>query len=180
MHYYERRKNEKAFHLCKLTIDNYFKFGVDSETGIPSHGFMLEKPYLKQGSINWGRGLSWFLLCLNTFPVENLNQESLIKYNRLNTTLVELYHKNKDFSQFLGSNDRIDLTATLPVILYLNHKGLIKLDREQLLYYSRYMRNGVLLFSSGPTECMNSYSPFTGENMLSQAVMMFLLNGICK
>ena len=90
-------------------------------------------------------------------------------------TTKELYNQNKCFHQYIGQVDKIDLSATLPIIYYLQKIGEIKLSDNDLLEYSIYMHNGLLYNSSGSQSQMNSGCPFSGPNRISQAFMLKLL-----
>lgn len=176
MEYYRYTGNKNAFDKALFSINKYFEFGVDAETGIPSHGFQISQPHLKLGSINWGRGISWFALALLSIPTDSLDSFSLEKVQKFNESLLSVYKSELQFSQFLGEKGDIDLTATIPLVYYLVKNKIISLTEEELMSYAKYLRNGVFYFSSGPTHGLNSYSEFMGMNMLSQGIMIYLIN----
>ena len=61
-------------------MQQYYRKGVDKETGIPFHGYDWNSG-IRVGSANWGRGIGWYLLAAAYCPQfkdEKLN-ESLKK-----------------------------------------------------------------------------------------------------
>ena len=150
------------------------KYLMDSVSGIPVHGFTLSSSHSKVMSCNFGRGISWFVSGLNDIDTTALSIECKEAINRLDNTLCEIWKTEGRFTQFPGEGGSSDLSAELPILYYLLHKGLISLTEQHVLKYSQMSENGLLYHSSGSVT--TSYSALTGPNILSQAFMLRILN----
>lgn len=171
--------NVDAYKLACSQIDKYCKYGVDIQTGLPSLGYSILPPYEKQGSANWGRGCAWFALGLLMIDKDDLLPETRMLVDKFNNTLVEIWKREKQFTQFIGQEGEIDLSATLPLLYYLYKKRLLVINRNDLLIYSTYMADGVLWHSSGA--CRYPGGPYINSGSsqrLSQAFMLKLLNEV--
>lgn len=169
-------KNTTPYNDAVRQIELFTKYGVDHETGVPSHGFRLQEPYIKVGSANWGRGCGWYALGLLGINESDLSDSTRIVVDKFKNSLTLLYKENKDFTQFIGAPGHLDISATLPIIYYLQQNGCIALKSQDLLDYSRYCKNNILQNSSGDTERDNFYNRYFGPYAVSQAMMLILCN----
>lgn len=165
-----------AFNLATKQVELATKYFIDEVGGLPAHIYSLSSPHIKQGSCNWGRGISWFLLGLVDIDYSLLSDSALMQINKMDTALCSVWNDFGQFNQFVGESGEIDLTATLPIIYYLSHKGLIKLESEDLLAYSRFSDCGLLYHGSCSNLGKHVYTPSFGPNILSQAFMLKLIN----
>ena len=172
--YSKVRGCEESYNLALKQIDVFAKYCCDKETGIPSHGFLTERPYLKVGSANWGRGCGWFAMGLLGVDYSDLNEETRKVVDKFDNSVRTLYIENKFFTQFIGQQGDVDLSATLPLIYYLKCKKLISLNEKDILEYSKYCHDGYMYNSSGDTESLNRYNRYMGGFPLTQAIMAFL------
>lgn len=62
--YHRLRPDSEALAIAKRHVDYYIQNGIDSKTLIPAHGIEIASNN-KGGSINWGRGIGWYLLALS-------------------------------------------------------------------------------------------------------------------
>lgn len=177
MRYSKVTGNSHAAEISAFSLNQYIKYGVDKETGIAAHGFLASEPFTKMGSINWGRGNSWYVLALMVTPDSLLTEESRLAVDRFNASLTALYEKNHDIGEFLAErNDKkIDLSAAIPLAYYLTKQGT-EVTEKEMFSYSKYLHNGLLFCGSGSSGGMNVYSPFFGLNLLSNGVMLMWLN----
>ena len=150
------------------------KYLMDSVSGIPVHGFTLDENHSKVMMCNFGRGISWFVSGLVDLDTSDLSTVCLEAICRLDSTLCKIWEKEGHFSQFPGQGGPSDLSAELPILYYLSHKGLVQLSDDQLLQYSTMADNGLLYHSSGSVT--TTYSNLTGPNILAQAFILRLLN----
>ena len=173
------RSNNKRFQLnarvlLKKQMEIATKYIMDPVSGIPVHGFAQNSSHSKVMMCNFGRGISWFVSGLIDIDTTLLSDSCKTSIAKLDTTLCELWKSEGCFSQFPGQGGKSDLSAELPIIYYLSHKGLIRLSKSELLKYSTMCDNGLLYHSSGSVS--TKYSELTGPNILSQAFMLKLLN----
>ena len=80
MEYFNIAKDSLAYQIADYNMQQYYRKGVDKETGIPFHGYDWNSG-IRVGSANWGRGIGWYLLAAAYCPQfkdEKLN-ESLKK-----------------------------------------------------------------------------------------------------
>lgn len=174
--YYRSYKDTTAQALAIKHMEIAAKYLMDDVSGIPVHGFTLDDNHSKVMMCNFGRGISWFVSGLIDMDTTGLSVECHESITRLDSTLCRIWEKEKCFSQFPGQGGKSDLSAELPIIYYLFHKGLIKLSEEQVLKYSTMANNGLLYHSSGSVT--TTYSNLTGPNILAQAFMLKILNEI--
>lgn len=166
----------EAYELALRQIEQYMKYGCDKETGIPSFAYNIEKPHIKTGRMNWGRGISWFVIGLSSIDVEHLSLKNQQVIARMNDTLSEIWKNDHRFDHFVC--DRIserDLTAELPIIYYLNKIGKINLSNEELLEYSQFMHDGIMYHCSNSNDGAVEYGVAHGPMMLAQAFMLKLI-----
>lgn len=174
--YFSKHENNKeAYNLALQQIELYTRYGCDAETGIPAHAYRRKAPHIKMGSINWGRGASWYALGLIGLDVKDLSAEAQIKVKRFNATMLELYKQNKGFSQFNCQEPSVDLSATLPILWYFQKKNIYTPTEKELLQFSRYMHDTILYNNSGDTRYLNRYNEYSGPFAMSQGVMLLLL-----
>lgn len=169
--------DSSAYKLAIKQYNIYAVNGVDQVTGLPAHAYRLEPPKIKMGSSNWGRGWSWYAIGLLAINKEDLDTKAKESVDKFEQSILSLYNEKGSFSQFVSQDeDGIDLTATIPLIYYLRMKGLIELQKEDILKYSQYAHEGIFYNSSGDTRWLNKYSEFKGPQPLTQAYMIRLLS----
>lgn len=173
---YSREYNDStAYTLAIKQMEIANLYLMDSVSGLPAHGFTLWGNHSKVLMTNFGRGIAWFVSGLIDLDVNGLSPECRQAISRLDKTLCQIWEEKKCFSQYPGvGNDVVDLSAELPIIYYLSHKGLIHISNDELLNYSKMANKGLLYHSSG--SMTTTYSNLMGTNILAQAFMLKLLN----
>ena len=170
--YYGITKNEKAIEIAKSQMDFYINFGMDKDTFIPSHGINIITK-TKIGSINWGRGIGWYLIGLEA--LYNFDGTYEKEYNGIIENLSSLKNKNGFWTQFPGSSENFDASATL-MILSCFPKENLNID-EILKQLELFISSGgLVLNSSGDTYGANRYSETFGKSELSQGMLLYLLS----
>ena len=152
-------------------FDVFCKNGIDPQTGIAFHSYIITEPKIKMGSSNWGRGNAWMALAIICLPKEKLNSEAKMCVERFSETMCAIYNKQGCLRQFINEGE-LDLSATIPIIYILERDSLMAVDKLSFSKFLRGKRGNILYFSSGPTTSSNDYSPFRGPNMLTQAIML--------
>ncbi len=163
-----------AQQLATKQMEIAARYIMDPVAGLPAHGFTLFGTHSKVMMCNFGRGISWFVSGLLGLDTDKLSPECQQQIARLDSTLCSIWNEHHCFSQFPGQGGRSDLSAELPILYYLVHKGLLQLSDDELLHYSTMADNGLLYHSSGSVT--TTYSNLTGTNILAQAFMLKLLN----
>lgn len=172
--YSEFTGNKEALDLAKAQLDYYIEWGVDKETFMPSHGIHLDSK-VKVGSINWGRGIGWYLLGLSYYyKATGEYHKELIG---LKNTLEKLELKNKLYSQFPGSNNIFDASTSTLFLYCFSYLDDFYRNKEDILnLFAKYIdAKGQLLQTSGDTYGLNKYSNSFGESELSQGILLLIL-----
>ena len=174
--YYQETGELNAYRLALYQLDTFIKYGVDSETGLPAHGFCIEPPYIKMGSANWGRAMSWFALGLQGINEYDLQSDSQTKIGLFKCNIKAILQRRGQISQFVNQGESMHLSATIPIVYYLYSIGMYEPSEEEILLYCKYLHNGVLYHSSGDTKYLNRYNEFLGPYPMAQAVLLMLIN----
>src|SRR5690606_15206185 len=172
--YSEYIESEKIIPIVKNQLDYFIRYGIDPETFIPAHAInRIEKR--KVGSSNWGRGIGWYIMALSQY--HKLTGEKQIELTGLLSSLNSLKNSKNLWSQFPGSSDRFDASATV-MFLY----AMVLVDKEAfnkqeiLQRLKSYISDeGIILETSGDTYAINNYSNTFGKSELSQGVLLLLL-----
>lgn len=161
-----------ALILAKAQIDFFEKHGVDSETFLPSHSFHL-KTFIRTGSVNWGRGFGWYLLGINA--VNSVDASYVNKMEKIFSSVPSI--GNHIYSQFPGSSQKADLSATMMLLNCFSDSGIITVNKEELINTLQpYVQDGYVMQTSGDTIGINDYSDFFGKSEFSQGMMLLLLS----
>lgn len=174
-------KKEEVIELANKQVDFYLKNGLDEKSCLPFHAIDLEKG-IRIGSINWARGLGWFLIGL-AFAIKNNESKKdsfSLQFNKIVNLLDNLKVNKEYWSQFLGhTNDyNIDSSATL-MFYYSMLMVDSKLVSQNDLYISikkSINKEGFILNSSGDTMYINKYSLKKGQSELTQGLLMSLIS----
>lgn len=165
----------EAYELALRQIEIYTKYGCDKETGIPAFGYSVKSPHVKTERMNWGRGISWFVIGLSYVDAKRLSIDCQETIQKLNNTLSEIWEKEHRFDHFVYDIIRErDMSAELPIIYYLSRTGNISLSKKDILEYSKYMHKGIMYHCSNSNEGAIRYGIVHGPMMLAQAFMLRL------
>ena len=158
--YFEVTNDSLALKVAYDNMYEYYKYGVDKETGLPIHGYNIDNK-IKVGSANWGRGIGWYVLAAGYLTD--------FKDNRLDCSLKLLSN-----TQFPNSSVSFDSSTALMLNFYLQKKELIP---PSINFIKPYITDkGVIESCSGDTYGLNSYSMYFGPSELCHGLFFLLLS----
>lgn len=149
-----------AYVIAKDNMVEYYKYGVDKETGIPSHGYN-KYTHLKVGSANWGRGIGWYVLALAYMPE--------IDSSKLDNVLPTL-----SATQFPETSSAFDSSTALMFQLYLQSKGSRPYSIDFIKPY--ITQDGKVMRCSGDTYDFNNHSHIFGPAELANGLFLMLVS----
>lgn len=156
MEYFATTQDSLALQIAKDNMKEFYRYGIDKETGIPMHGYSLDSK-MKVGSANWGRGIGWYLLAAAYCPFVN---DSLLNQNVM----------DMDYSQFPGSSKHFDSSTAIMAEIYKYSKGLTP---KSLNFIKPYVtQTGMVDSFSGDTYGINDYSHQFGESELGNGLLL--------
>lgn len=159
MEYFTLSKDSVAYEIVNYNIRQFYKYGVNKETGIPFHGYNI-KNKVPVGSSNWGRGIGWYLLALAYFP-------------SFNDSILDSTIKSLNYSQFPCSDRRFDSSTAIMFEIYKqarDNNRCLSLD-----FIKPHIRiNGFVDGCSGDTYNLNDYSHIFGESELCNGLLLIL------
>lgn len=166
--------DKKSHLILKNQLDYFTKYGVDNLTHIPAHA-VNKKTKTKVGSINWGRGIGWYLIAICDY--NRYTNEFQEETNKVLSSINNLKNTDGLWTQFPGSSDRFD-SSTSTMFLYsmiiANKTHLSKEEVFKLL--KKYISlEGEILEMSGDTYATNNYSKTFGKSELSQGMLLLIL-----
>lgn len=161
MEYSNTFNDSIALSIAYRNFDIYYTYGVDKETGIPCHGYNI-KNHMKLGSMNWGRGIGWYLLAASYLP-------------EFSDLLLDKNIQYLDYEQFLWvpGGSFFDASTALLFELYKTSKGLS--TRGIMFMQPHTLVDGSISDVSGDTYFLNKYSSIRGESEIGNALFMMLL-----
>ncbi len=160
----------QAMELAKKQIDEYYRYGVHIQTGLPAHCFS-ERTKAPLGVYGWGRGCAWLALALSEcFSLLNGKDEyaDVLKERMLNLAdvLKRFQNKNGGFSSMLGTGAREDSSATAMIGWFFakvyefsgneDYAVCAKSAKKYLISVTR--RDGKVDFAQGDTMGIGNYS----------------------
>ena len=170
--------------LAEKQIDNVLDTGLDRNGIIPFHAVDLDLN-APLGSINWGRGIGWWVLGLASLAAKSTKGEPnkyLLTLQKILEFLETARLDNVYWPQFIGhTNDNtIDSSATLMFLLATQQAGIRHIESKELLSVIERCvdSSGVVLNSSGDTIYINKYSRAKGASELTQGLMLSLLSKV--
>ena len=162
-----------AYLLALSCFEKYCKFGVEKELGRPATNYSLRWPHEK-GRLNWGRGFSWYTLGFCLLNEADFSETTYDMYKKYIDYIAYIYKRDHRFTKFINSEGGdIDLSATLPLVWFLQKKNIIQLSEKDILEYSKFMYNNIMFHSSGVF--FDTEVQFTSSQRLSQAFMINII-----
>jgi rhamnogalacturonyl hydrolase YesR len=161
-----------ATQLAIKQITNFLKFGFDSKTGLPYHGYN-RKERLKYGIIGWGRALGWLLIGLaDSLPYIASNHP---KYEYLCESFIRIVETTIKFQkssgyyswQLTAMEGHIDTSATA-MISYAIKRGVSIGILDKLYLYHAMLGLGALERSIVNGEVTNASQECMGFGMYPQ------------
>lgn len=178
MEYSKYCDSTEAKKLAMKTMECYIDKGVDSDTGFPAFSYRLKEPHIKMGMSNWGRGISYYTIGLNSIIQEDINDSVKIRITMFNKNICALWNDKHCFGQFVGEGEKKDLSAELPIIYYLFKSNLLHITKNDILEYGKFLHDGIMYNSSSSNSGIIRYGTNIGPNILAQAFMLKLLNEV--
>jgi rhamnogalacturonyl hydrolase YesR len=181
--YYSYNSDPDVIKTARQQLDYYIQNGLDEKNKLPFHAVDLSTN-IRLGSINWTRGVAWFLIGLS-YAIKYETDSGRIKeysslYSEVVCKLQSVASKESYWPQFFShSNDgRIDSSATLMIYYSMsicNYKGYEFRDLSNAMKNS-IDEEGMVLNSSGDTIYINRYSTIQSISELSQGLLTALLS----
>lgn len=180
MQYAKVFNNEQAKTMAINQLNLYCEYGCDMRSGLPAADWRIYPPYNSTGNHHWGRGNTWFSIAVLAVDEKELSPQAQNIIKKYLHTLSDIYHRNGCFHQFIDEpRSPRDMCAELPLIYLLYKKGIIQLKKEDLLEYSRFMKDGIIYHSSGVFPYHGGPVTIVGSsNRISQAYLLQLLNEV--
>lgn len=182
--YYDIADCERALVLAEKQIDNVLDTGLDKKGVLPFHAVDLGLN-VPLGSINWGRGIGWWVLGLAPLAARSTKEKPNKYFMILQKTMKLLESTRTDnqyWPQFIGhTNDNtIDSSATLMFLLATQQAGIRNIESPELLSVIAHCvdSSGVVLNASGDTIYINKYSRAKGASELTQGLMLSLISEV--
>ena len=172
--YFKLTSKPEILDIARRQMDYYIKFGVDKDTFIPSHGITASN--IKVGSINWGRGIGWYLLGLA--KINEITNDYKKEFVGIYKSLEQLKTKENLYTQFPGSSDLFDASTSTMFLYSFSYLRENNYSRKFILnLFSKYISDdGSLMNTSGDTYWLNKYSESFGYSELSQGMLLLLLS----
>lgn len=166
-------KNSQAQLMALRMVEDYAKWGTDPITGIPCQTYDT-KSHVKKGHVNWGRGTSWYLLGVRQMKSENEAVNERVQL--LDSTLIKM--NTYLFPHYLGEKGLPDMSATIPILYYLNSKGYIQLTKDQLAsILSPYIdETGVIRYGSPSISRPHDSVNVMITNLFCQGLLLYYLS----
>lgn len=174
--------NSDAIDLAYTQIHYYCLNGIDKDSHLPFHAIIKENK-IKVGPTNWGRGVGWYILALSSYSkLEDANGLDLFKseLNKLIETLHLLKNNDSVWSQFPGSSQKFDASATTMFMYVINCMKSDSYTKEDLLkLLGKYIdKKGAIKYTSGETRGVHIYSDKFTKSEFSQGILLMLLSTI--
>ncbi|WP_299067682.1 glycoside hydrolase family 88 protein [uncultured Psychrobacter sp.] len=170
--------------LAEKQVDHVLDTGLDKDGILPFHAvdLNLNAPL---GSINWGRGIGWWVLGLAPLAAKSDKDHPNKYFMALQKILAFLERARLDneyWPQFIGhTNDNtIDSSATLMFLLATQQAGIRHIESQELLsVIGRCVdSSGKVINASGDTIYINKYSRVKGASELAQGLMLSLISEV--
>lgn len=177
------KKNEFT-ELAIRQIMNFLKYGMDSESGLPYHGYNAETG-IKYGIIGWGRAVGWLLRGMTGCMSTEYGKERIKKsYISLTDSVIKWQRKDGSFSWQLQASAGPADTSAAGMICVSVKRGL-ELGILQGEVYERALaagknairssvKNGKVYDCSGECEGFSQYPQQYGAYPWSLAPALML------
>ncbi len=181
--YYNNKSDIYALTMARKQIDFYIENGLEIKNKFPFHAIDLSTN-VRLGSINWARGIAWFLIGLSYAIKYEVDEIRIIKYTSLYEDIVKKLQSISEngcyWPQFIGhtNNESIDSSATLMIYYSMKICGYDAFDFSNVSNSMKACidKNGMVLNSSGDTIYINRYSTIQSLSEVSQGLLLSLLS----
>ena len=170
----ETTNTPEAAKIAEQQMDYFLAYGADSISHLPAHG-IAKNSKTKVGAANWGRGIGWYMLGLSACAKNNLR--FMPPTSKIEASLQQLKTKQMLWSQFPGSSEKFDASASLMILysIIINNPTYLTKNEFLNLLLPYLSQEGVVLQTSGDTGGLNEYSKTFGPSELSQGFLLLLL-----
>lgn len=159
--YFYQSNDSIALRMAEDNFKEYQKYGCDSSTGIPMHGYN-KKTHIKVGSANWGRGIGWYLLGAAYLPH--------LQDTRLDNNVGEL-----NYAQFPLSSRKFDSSTALMFEIFKQSR--MPSEKRSLTFIKPHVtQDGLVMECSGDTYDLNNYSHMYGPAELTNGLFLILVS----
>lgn len=160
MEYYWLTKDIRAYDIVRDNVVDFQTKGLDCTTQLPYHAYDIDSR-IHLGSINWGRGIGWYLLALSYCP-EFSNDVLFANVCKL------------PYTQFPLSSSDFDSSTALMFEIYkreVSGSWTGSLD----FIKSHIGNDGMIMGCSGDTYVLNRYSHSFGPSELCNGLFFIML-----
>jgi hypothetical protein len=155
--------NDSVSSMIKNGFEEYQKYGIDSVTHLPAHGYVLDSK-IKIGSANWGRGLGWYLLAASF-------------YDEFCDSTLDATLKGLEYTQFIGENTHYDTSTAIMCELYKQSKDAnYRKDSFIEKFVQHISADGFVMDCSGDTYGYNKYAKSFGPSELTNGLFLLYLS----
>lgn len=168
--------------MARKQLDFYIENGLEVKNKFPFHAIDLSTN-VRLGSVNWTRGIAWFLIGLSYAIKYEIDEARIHRYSNLYEEIIKklqsISEKGCYWPQFIAhSNDtRIDSSATLMIYYSMSICEYVAYDLSNVSNSMKdsINKNGMVLNSSGDTIYINRYSTIQSVSEVSQGLLLSLL-----
>ncbi|MFQ2599568.1 glycoside hydrolase family 88 protein [Aeromonas caviae] len=175
-------KIDNARVLANRQLEFYIEHGLDDETKFPFHAIDMNNS-MKLGSINWGRGLGWFLIGLSySIKYSSESQNNIISvFNEIIEKLYSIRSNEKYWPQFLGHTDDVSIDSSATIMFYFSQVIASMKDNNVMEDLSVALKqsinkSGFVFNASGDTFYINKYSKAKSVSEVSQGLFLYILS----
>ena len=173
--------SKEAGSLLMEQLELYWENNMDSETGLPYHGYYADGPN-KLGNLGWGRGVGWYMLALSASQhcsdIDAGFAHQAYKWRlSILQTLIKYQRNDGHWNECILIKSRADSSATGMIILALTseHQNLLKtpnINNELLKHSIKSGRqailkstgkSGLIRHSTGEAPSLGSYAHAYGN-----------------
>ena len=179
--YGELYHDQSAIDLAINQIINYLKYGFDSKTSLPYHGYNI-KENIKHGIIGWGRAVGWLLIGMvdSLEYIAPSNQYyKILKYqfDIIIKTTVRYQMDSGDYKwQLTALEGHIDTSATSMISYAIKRGVMLGILNRSFLHYSNLgllaishsIEKGVVVDSADACIGFGMYPQNYGSNQWAQ------------
>ncbi len=160
MEYYRLTNNSLAKNIVVENLNEYYRWGVDKETGIPTHGYNI-RTKMKVGSANWGRGIGWYFLAKAYCKgIDLMDKGGVVEF---------------PYTQFPCSSDHFDSSTAIMIELFKQSKS--ENSKLSIDFIKKHIRtNGLIDSCSGDTYGFNDYSHSFSESEFCNGLFLLLIS----
>lgn len=181
----KRTNNEHSIELAASMMADFIRYGTDAVTGIPVKGYTISEPHIKCEKANWGRGIGWYLL-----GVESVLNVDTMKFPRVKEYIYDnlqqrvallkrtlLLDEDGLYQQYYGEGVLPDMSATVPILYFVySPKGdMNKSDIAKIISPYFDSEGRVRYCSASYTSSSEKIKNMTTTNLWTQGLALYML-----